>query len=152
MLFNLFLEVSQILTIRIQIGKNYWDLETSRKSQKKIFLQIHLILRQLKPTNCLHHLLHILLAFLSSSYCSKHWSFLQKIISLESQKSEQRRNKNRPNCLHHLVHLLLAVLIRHIAGNIGHFCKKLISLQGRAQKRNKNRPLSSKNFNKINKV
>ena len=68
--------------------------------------------------------LHLLLAFLSSSYCSKHWSFLQKIISLESQKNEQRRNKNRPNCLHHLVHLLLAVLIRHIAGNIGHFCKK----------------------------
>ena len=33
--FNLFLEVSQIWwirTIKIQIGKNYWDLETCRKS------------------------------------------------------------------------------------------------------------------------
>ena len=33
--FNLFPEVSQIsknITIIIQIGKNYWDLETCRKS------------------------------------------------------------------------------------------------------------------------
>ena len=33
--FNLFLEISHIIwirTIRIQIGKNYWDLETCRKS------------------------------------------------------------------------------------------------------------------------
>ena len=30
--FNVFLEVSQIRTIIIQIGKNNWDLETYRKS------------------------------------------------------------------------------------------------------------------------
>ena len=30
--FNLFLEVSHIGTIRIQIGKKYWDLQTRRKS------------------------------------------------------------------------------------------------------------------------
>ena len=39
--FNLFLEVSQIKFIRkiiIQIGKNYWDLEICRKSQKKLNL------------------------------------------------------------------------------------------------------------------
>ena len=32
MFFNLFLEVSQIWYIRIQTGKNNWDLETCRKS------------------------------------------------------------------------------------------------------------------------
>ena len=39
--FNLFLEVSHIYkirTIRIQTGKNYWDLETCRKIKKNLFL------------------------------------------------------------------------------------------------------------------
>ena len=33
---NLFLEVSQIQWIRFQIGKNYWDLKTCRKSYKRV--------------------------------------------------------------------------------------------------------------------
>ena len=94
--FNLFLEVSHIKwigTIIIQIGKNYWDLETCRKSYKKIYPWLSLLERFPPP-------LSLISSFLQGSVLKQNTSLMQKIrnscSSCFSTRFQAVLDSNRP--------------------------------------------------------